>query len=97
MAIYVGFRQQQRLITQLFDHLTRGLTLRSRTTDARFPLIIREMTNRLGKTITFMFNYSGEAQNAVCDQGGVSLINAATVASGATVQLAPWGFAIIER
>lgn len=96
-AMYVGFLPQKRVITQLFDHLTRVLTLRSRTTDAHFPLIIREMTNRQGKTIAFMFNYSGQAQNAVCDRGGVSLINAATVASGATVQLAPWGFAIIER
>ena len=66
-------------------------------TGGHFALIIRGMTNRQVKTISFMFNNAGQVQNAVCDRGCVSLINAATVASGATVQLAPWGFAIIER
>ena len=97
LAMYVGFLPQQTLITQLFDHLTRGIRLRSRTTYARFPLIVRDMTNGQGKRISFIFNYSGEAQNMVCDSGGVALLNETSVAAGTTLQLAPWGFDIIAR
>ena len=94
--MYVGFLPQQELVTRLFDHLTRGLTLGSRTTSARFPLIVRQMRNGQGKTVSFVFNYSGDAQRLVSDLSGVSLLNADKVAPGATLQLAPWGFDIIE-
>jgi beta-galactosidase len=95
LAMYVGFLPQPAMITRLFNHLTCDITLRSRTSDACFPVIVRRMTNSQGKAVSFMFNYSGEAQKVVSCLSGVSLLDAGEVASGATLELAPWGFDII--
>ncbi|WP_437886826.1 beta-galactosidase [Phytobacter sp. V91] len=95
LAMYIGFLPQQALITRLFDHLTRGVALRSRTSNAHFPLIVRRMTNSQGKRVSFIFNYSSQVQSLTNPDSGVSLLNAAPVTGDATLELAPWGFDII--
>jgi beta-galactosidase len=51
-AMYVGFLPQKGLISQLFDVLTADLALRSRTSAYRYPLVVKKMRNRAGKTST---------------------------------------------
>ncbi|VCZ63656.1 hypothetical protein BANRA_00014 [Klebsiella pneumoniae] len=40
-ALYVGFLPQKGLISQLFDVLTADLTLNSRTSAYRYPLVVK--------------------------------------------------------
>lgn len=96
LAMYVGFLPEKALIARLFAHLTRGLTLRSRTSDYRFPLVVRQMTNSHGKTVTFLFNYSAEAQTVRSETDGVLLLQGGTIRRGAPLPLGAWDFSIIE-
>lgn len=54
-ALYVGFLPQKGLISQLFDVLTADLTLNSRTSAYRYPLVVKKMRNRAGNNIHFLF------------------------------------------
>ncbi|MGY5958267.1 beta-galactosidase [Kosakonia sp. BK9b] len=96
LAMYVGFLPEKPLIARLFAWLTRGLSLRSRTSAYRFPLVVRKMTNARGKTLTFLFNYAGEEQTFCSEIDGVNLLQGTAIHRGAPLQLGPWDFSIIE-
>ncbi len=74
-ALYVGFLPQKGLISQLFDVLTADLTLNSRTSAYRYPLVVKKMRNRAGNNIHFLFNYSGEAMDVVSETLGTALLS----------------------
>lgn len=74
-ALYVGFLPQKGLISQLFDVLTADLTLNSRTSAYRYPLVVKKMRNRAGNNIHFLFNYSGEAMDVVSETTGTALLS----------------------
>ncbi|MFJ5406727.1 beta-galactosidase [Pectobacterium punjabense] len=95
-AMYVGFLPQPFLICQLFDHLTRGISLRSRTSRYAFPLIVKRMKNAHGKSISFVFNYSGKPQSYHCEMGGYALLTDTEVVEGSSLLLNAWDFIIIE-
>ncbi|UXY10038.1 beta-galactosidase [Kosakonia sp. ML.JS2a] len=95
VAMYVGFLPEKTLIASLFNHLTRDLPLRSRTSDYRFPVIVRKMRNRNGQKITFIFNYSGEPQTLKSDTDGTLLLQDAAITRGAPLRLGAWDFSII--
>jgi beta-galactosidase len=95
VAMYVGFLPEKTLIASLFNHLTRDLALRSRTSDYRFPVIVRKMRNRNGQKITFIFNYSGEPQTLKSDTDGTLLLQDAAITRGAPLRLGAWDFSII--
>lgn len=95
VAMYVGFLPEKTLIASLFNHLTRDLALRSRTSDYRFPVIVRKMRNRNGQKITFIFNYSGEPQTLKSDTNGTLLLQDAAITRGAPLRLGAWDFSII--
>lgn len=96
LAMYVGFLPQPFLICQLFDHLTRGISLRSRTSRYAFPLIVKRMKNAHGKSISFVFNYSGKPQSYHCEMGGYALLTDTEVVEGSSLLLNAWDFIIIE-
>lgn len=96
-AMYVGFLPQKRLISQLFDVLTADLALCSRTSAYRYPLVVKKMRNRAGKTIHFLFNYSGETLDFGSETAGNDLLSGETVRSGQPLRLRAWEFTIIER
>ncbi|EMV7407457.1 TPA: beta-galactosidase [Enterobacter soli] len=95
-AMYVGFLPQKTMIHQLFNVLTDGLSLSSRTSTATFPVVVRKMRNRSGKRIHFVFNYSGEAQTYVSEFIGTELTQATQLDRGTALQLDAWGFKIVE-
>lgn len=95
-ALYVGFLPHKALISQLFDTLTDGLELRSRTSAYRFPLVARTMRNRDGKRIQFLFNYSGDSQEILTETDGTELLSGSTVKRGEPLRLKGWDFSIIE-
>ena len=95
-ALYVGFLPQKTLISQLFDTLTDGLELRSRTSAYRYPLITRTLRNRDGKRIHFLFNYSGDSQEMLAETSGTELLSGKSVTLGEPLRLRGWEFSIIE-
>ena len=95
-ALYVGFLPQKGLISQLFDVLTADLTLNSRTSAYRYPLVVKKMRNRAGNNILFLFNYSDEAMDVVSETLGTALLSGETVYVGQPLRLRAWEFTIIE-
>jgi beta-galactosidase len=64
----------------------------------RFPVIFREGTNRSGKTIRYLFNYSDAPQTVIYPYGsGRELITGTKAAGNRKITLKPWGVAIIEE
>lgn len=78
----------------LRDFLTRnGIVL----PDYTFPIIRKSGTNDFGKTLTYLFNYSSEAQNILYDgMNGVDLLSEKSVLHGESITLQPWNFCVIE-
>ena len=95
-AIYVGFLPQKTLVSQLFDLLTSGLDLRSRTSAYRYPLVVKQMRNRNGNRIHFLFNYSGEPLEFISETSGNALLSGDEVSCGQPLRLKAWEFSIIE-
>ncbi|VFS62368.1 Beta-galactosidase BgaA [Raoultella planticola] len=95
-AIYVGFLPQKTLVSQLFDVLTSGLDLRSRTSAYRYPLVVKQMRNRDGNRIHFLFNYSGEPLEFISETSGNALLSGDEVSCGQPLRLKAWEFSIIE-
>lgn len=63
-----------------------------------FPLIARSGANQAGRTVRYVFNYSGDAQSFVWPFGaGEELLAGKPVAAGEAVQLPAWGFMIVEE
>ncbi|MCP6071632.1 beta-galactosidase, partial [Klebsiella pneumoniae] len=77
--------------------LTADLALRSRTSAYRYPLVVKKMRNRAGKTIHFLFNYSGETLDFGSETAGNDLLSGETVRCGQPLRLRAWEFTIIER
>lgn len=95
-AIYVGFLPQKALISQLFDLLADGQSLRSQTSANHFPLVVRKMRNRQGNSITFLFNYSAEPLSVTSEFTGKDILNGVNVSCGQPLQFNAWGFYIIQ-
>lgn len=95
-ALYVGFLPHKELINQLFNTLTTGLTLRSRTSAHRYPLIARTMRNCDGKQIHFLFNYSSDVHDITAETAGINLLSGQAVSLGEPLRLQAWDFTIIE-
>ncbi|WP_279511818.1 Beta-galactosidase C-terminal domain, partial [Klebsiella pneumoniae] len=60
------------------------------------PLVVKKMRNRAGKTIHFLFNYSGEAQEVISETAGTALLSGEAVDVGQPLRLEAWEFTIIE-
>lgn len=63
----------------------------------RFPLIVRNGKNDLGKNIRFYLNYSAKEQTALCNiPSGRDLIEGTEVKEGDMLTIGPWGVRIVE-
>lgn len=63
----------------------------------RFPLIVRNGKNDLGKNVRFYLNYSAEEQTALCNiPSGRDLIEGTEVKEGDMLTIGPWGVRIVE-
>ena len=62
-----------------------------------FPIICKTGTNDFGKTLTYIFNYSGETQNVDYNgQTGTELLTGKEISQGATLSISAWDFCVIE-
>ncbi|GEO66364.1 beta-galactosidase [Levilactobacillus spicheri] len=91
-TIYLGCFPSADVLRQVIQAYAQELNLLPFA--ATFPVIIKQGRNQLGKTVTFYFNYSSEAQTAQLVAPGQELITDTTVT--APVRLDPWGVAIVE-
>lgn len=64
----------------------------------RFPVIMRSGVNGQGRTLDYVFNYSGAPVNVVYDRGrAVNLLTGAEIAEGDSIAVGPWDVAILRR
>lgn len=91
-VIYLGCYPSAAVISQLVADYTQELGLRRFT--AAFPVIIKQGTNDLGKTVTYYFNYSSETQLVSNPVRGTDLLSNQEVVN--KLVLNPWGVAIVE-
>lgn len=98
-AMYIGFLPTKEWIVQLFNHLTDGINLISRTSDKAFPVIIRELTNKNDDKdiVRFIFNYSSEPVTTDIQQSGTSLLTGEDVKQNDTLTVEAWGVVIIKQ
>ena len=94
-AVYLGCcfdaAALRALLTELLPRF--GLAL----PQVRFPVIVREGVNRLGRIIRYTFNYSGEEQAvSFAHPAGMSLLDEKPLAANEAFTLPPWGMRILE-
>ena len=62
------------------------------------PCTLKKGVNALGHTVRFYLNYSQQPVSVPYAYGaGKELISETTVTPGQTLELAPWGFAVVEE
>jgi beta-galactosidase len=96
-AMYLGFLPGKSFIIELFHHLKGSIVLKSQTSALTFPLITRQGTNRLGKEIRFIFNYSATAHSLKNPDSAQCLLSHTHLACGDEITLEPWGLRILQR
>jgi beta-galactosidase len=96
-AMYLGFLPGKSFIIELFHHIKGSIVLKSQTSALTFPLITRQGTNRLGKEIRFIFNYSATAHSLKNPDSAQCLLSHTHLASGDEITLEPWGLRILQR
>lgn len=62
----------------------------------RFPVVQKRGFNALGKTVTFLLNYSAQAQTVNAPGSGVELLSRKTIMEGQPLKLEPFGVMILE-
>ena len=68
-----------------------------KTSKNTFPVIIKTGCNSGGNTMTFLFNYSSDARDAIYEGvTGTELITGEKVQASSSLSIEPWGVKIIE-
>lgn len=92
---YVGFMPGEDTMSALLaDTLSDAGVAQTET--ARFPVIVRGGTLKNGHTIRYVLNYSTAPAHYTAPSAATDLLSNKPVASGASLDLAPWGAAILE-
>jgi beta-galactosidase len=63
----------------------------------RWPLIARKGSTPDGRTLRYLLNYSAEGRSTTAAAAGTELLSNRKMTAGQTVELAPWGVAIMEE
>ena len=64
--------------------------------ETRWPLVIKEGENGLGKRIRYLLNYSAASGEAPAPADCAELLSGQRLRKGETVRLQPWGAAVLE-
>ena len=64
--------------------------------ETRWPLVIKEGENGLGKRIRYLLNYSASLAEALAPADCTELLTGLRLQKGEAVRLQPWGAAILE-
>ncbi len=63
-----------------------------------FPVIVKKGVNTAGKTVVYVYNYSGKTQTATVPSGSWNeLLSGTAYTGGDTITLEKWGFVILEE
>lgn len=93
---YVGFMPTDAVIEKIVAQQVEraGIALPK----ARYPLIVRGGTLQNGNRVRYLLNYSAKPQRlAYGYAGGTELLSGRPVRRGQTLELKPWGVAIVEE
>ena len=93
---YVGFMPSEALIDKIVgEQVSRaGIEMPK----LRYPLIVRGGTLQNGKQVRYLMNYSAKPQKlGYSHADGTELLSGRAVKRGQTLELKPWGVAIVEE
>jgi beta-galactosidase len=97
-ATYVGCMIGPAIIDTLLSKLINEAGLRSAAQSLHFPLITKQGTNTVGKSIRYIFNYSAQTQRFNNPFGsGTELLTGKTIANQQGLDLPPWGVMILSN
>ena len=94
---YLGTYPSEKLYTEIILQTINRSGVSLSEFDSKFPLIVRSGTNRAGKKITYLMNYSGqsvEVENA--NTKGKELISDRVIAPKEKLTIKPWDLMILE-
>lgn len=93
-AAYLGARFDRKVLEPLLEQLLPELGVE--VPETRWPLICKEGTNDLGKTVRYLLNYAAAPAQAAAPEDCAELLSGRTYSRGETVAIPAWGFAILE-
>ena len=94
---YIGAYPSQELLDKIVRMAAVEKGIRA-DDEHRFPVIMRSGVNGQGRTLDYVFNYSGAPVNVVYDRGrAVNLLTGAEIAEGDSIAVGPWDVAILRR
>ena len=94
-AYYVGCKTSESLLQAVYSLAIEETGIKPCT--VTWPLIVRRGTNRYGRKISYLLNYSGEETYYVPTHNAIDLLTSHHVSAGDTVTVAPWDLVILER
>ena len=94
---YIGAYPSEELLKKVLLNAAEEAKVTTPASSFRFPVIFRSGTNDLGKSVTYIFNYSGEAKSVNYPYpSGKDLISGKSIVKGEELTIAPWCLAIVE-
>jgi len=97
-ATYIGCFTSEAYTKALFVKLLNDAGIEMLAGEASFPIVIKSGVNKLGKTIHYYFNYSGEERTQTYLHGDATeLLSGTESLKGKKWTMPPWGFYIFEE
>lgn len=96
-ATYIGCIVSNELMSKILEQAVKRAGIWGIEQSYSFPLIIKSGTNREGKRIKFLFNYSWDLQTLRSPyQNAIELQSGSQIKAGQELKIEPWSFAILE-
>lgn len=93
-AAYLGTMFDQDALEALLLRLLPGFGVEIPA--IRWPIVVKEGTNSLGRTVRYYLNYAASPVQATAPAGCTELLTGRTLAEGGAFSLPAWGAAILE-
>jgi beta-galactosidase len=98
LATYVGCMTSDAITEKVMENVVKAAGLWGPDQELKFPVVVKPGVNGLGKTVHYYFNYSANPASFIYPhKTGKELISGSRLMSNAKVDLAGWGFKIIEE
>nr|WP_247595466.1 beta-galactosidase [Brenneria roseae] len=95
---YIGFMPTDVMVEKIIAEALKNAGLWGKDQQLAFPLIVRHSTNRQGKAVHFLFNYSAGATDVTyLWEDGKELLSGNPVKKNQSLVLPAWGVNIVEE
>ena len=95
---YIGTYPSEELLKNILFNAAKEAAVATPATAYQFPVIFRSGTNKLGKNINYIFNYSGESKSIKYPyDSGTDLLTGKKITKDAEITVEPWGVVIVEK